>query len=223
MARHVAAPSARSRARARASRRARLRPLARSLRAPEAAPPPSAAAPAPPAAEPSAPEAAPTAPSPSAASELPPLGLGGVDLAEVRAALPDNLYWETAALSDDPQVLEEREREAAYRNEQYGKVLSGTGTEEEILDYYDHRMRVSTDYVAFTDYLLERYGSELTDQDQTLLHVARRLHLARLEEIPRRLQEARERKAVQDEARRKWLEDEQAFQSDSESPPGDAE
>ena len=122
----------------------------------------------------------------------------------MRAALPDNLYWETAAPSDDPLGVEEREREATFRNEQYGKVVSGTGTEEEILDYYDHRMRVSTDYVAFTDYLLEHYGSELTDQDQTLLHVARRLHLARLEEIPRRLQEARERKTEQDEARRKW-------------------
>jgi hypothetical protein len=175
-------------------------------------------------APPTEPPAEPPAPAPGglgAATELP--GLGGVDLEEVRAALPDNLYWETSAPSDDPRVLEEREREAAYRNEQYGKILSGTGTEEEILDYYDHRMRASTDYVQFVDHLLEHYGSDLTDQDLTLLHVAKRLHAARLEEIPRRLQEARERKAEQDEARRKWLEDEEAFLSDSESPSPDAE
>ena len=171
---------------------------------------PSAGANAPPAQEPAAPEAAPPPAGAEPSSEL-PLGLGAVDLEEVRAALPDNLYWQTAAPTDDPAVLEEREREKEFRNEQYGKILSGTGTEAEILDYYDHRMRASTDYVQFADYLLEHYGSDLTDQDQTLLHVARRLHLARLEEIPRRLQEARERKAAQDEARRAWLEEEREF------------
>ena len=197
-------------------------------RAPEPASPaddvaqaPAPAPPAEPAAEPLAP--APAAPGPpDAPSELPP-GLGAVDLAEVRAALPDNLYWETAAPTQDPRVLEEREREKAFRNEQYGKILSGTGTDAEILDYYDHRMRVSTDYVAFTDYLLEHYGSDLTDQDLTLLHVARRLQLARLEEIPRRIQEARERKAVQDEARRAWLAGEKEFQGDGVAPQGDSQ
>ena len=182
-------------------------------REPEAAPPAEAAAP---------PSSAPDAPAAGDAPSELPLGLGAVDLAAVRAALPDNLYWQTAAPTQDPQLLEEREREKAFRNEQYGKILSGTGTEEEILDYYDHRMRVSTDYVAFTDYLLEHYGSDLTDQDLTLLHVARRLQLARLEEIPRKIEEARERMAVQTETRNKWLEEERAFQSDSESPPGDA-
>jgi hypothetical protein len=181
-------------------------------REPEATPPAAATG------EP--PAAPPPAGAGDAASEL-PLGLGAVDLEAVRAALPDNLYWQTAAPTQDAQLLEEREREKAFRNEQYGKILSGTGTEEEILDYYGHRMRVSTDYVAFTDYLLEHQGSDLTDQDLTLLHLARRLQLARLEEIPRKIEEAKERRGVQVEAQRKWLEEERAFQSDSESPPGD--
>jgi len=153
------------------------------------------------------------------ASPEAPLGLGSVDLEEVRAALPDNLYWQTAAPTDDPALLEEREREKAYRNEQYGKILSGTGSDAEILDYYDYRMRASTDYVQFVDYVLEHYGSDLSDQDQTLLHVAKRLHLARLEEIPRRLQEARERKAQQDEVRRAWLEEEREFRGDAGTAP----
>ena len=143
--------------------------------------------------------------------------LGGVDLEEVRAALPDNLYWETAAPTDDPAVQEARERAKALRNELYGKVLSGTATDPEILDYYDYRMRASTDYVAFVDYLLEHHVAELTDQDHGLLLVARKLHLARLEEIPRRIQEARERKAAQDEARRAWREDQEAFEAGVEA------
>lgn len=172
----------------------------------------------PPAPEPAAPEAAPPPAADEPSSEL-PLGLGAVDLEEVRAALPDNLYWQAAAKTDDPAVLEARDREKAFRNEQYGKILSGTGTDAEILDYYDHRMRASTDYVQFADYLLEHYGSDLSDQDQTLLHLARRLHLARLEEIPRRIQEARERRAVQDEARRAWLEEEREFRGDGGTEP----
>jgi hypothetical protein len=182
-----------------------------------------------PPAEPSLPApsaAAPPEPAPERGSATPPpaepapdvaLGLGGVDLEEVRAALPDNLYWQTSAPTDDPALLEDREREKAYRNEQYGKILSGTGTEEEIVDYYDHRMRASTDYIQFVDHLLEHYGSDLDDQDQTLLHLAKRLHQARLEEIPRRMQEARDRKGEQEEARRKWLEEERAFRG--EAPP----
>lgn len=179
----------------------------------------------PPAAQPAEGESPPPASPPGAPdfSSEPPLGIGSVDLDEVRAALPDNLYWQSAAPTDDPAVLEERDREKALRNEQYGKILSGTGTDAEILAYYDQRMRASTDYVAFADHLLEHYGSDLSDQDQTLLHVAKRLHLARLEEIPRRIQEARERRAVQDEARRKWLEEEREFRSDSESPPREPE
>jgi hypothetical protein len=193
----------------------------RRLARPDAAPPasgPSAATEAPAAKR--APRE-PDAPPPGAAEAAPEvqLGLGAVDLEEVRAALPDNLYWKTSAPTDDPALLEEREREKAARNEQYGKILSGTGTDEEILDYYDHRMRASTDYIQFVDYLLEHYGSDLTDQDQTLLHLAKRLHGARLEEIPRRIQEARERKAEQDEARRKWLEEERAFRGDAEQSP----
>jgi len=190
----------------------------------DVAPPPAPSAEAP--AEPAAPApraAAPAAPAPAAggaetAPEL-PVGLGGVDLEEVRAALPDNLYWQTSVPSDDPRVLEEREREKAYWNEQYGKVLSGTGTDAEILDYYDHRMRASTDAVQFVGYLLEHHGSDLTDQDLTLLHVAKRLHEARLEEIPRRLQEARDRKAAQDAAREAWLAGEREFQGDAGDAP----
>lgn len=190
------------------------------VRAP--APRPRAAAPHPPAAAtPAPPPAAQKLAQPAAPGAEPelPLGLGAVDLGEVRAALPDNLYWESAAPSDDPRVLEARERAAAFRNEQYGKILSGTGSDEVILDYYEHRTRASTDYIQFVDYLLEHHGSDLTDQDQTLLHLAKRLHAARLEEIPRRIQEARERQAAQDEARRAWREEEREFRGDSADAP----
>jgi hypothetical protein len=134
-----------------------------------------------------------------------------VDLEEVRAALPDNRYWQDHAPTTDERVLREREEARALTNELYGKVLSGTGTEEEIRAYFEQRQRASTDAIQFADYLLERHEGDLTERDQELLHLARRLHLARLQEVPRRLDEALVRKRQQDEARAAWLADEARF------------
>jgi hypothetical protein len=186
--------------------------------------PARASAPAPPAPA-AAPEPVPTAPAPEVAAQepigepdLPGESWTGVDLDEVRAALPENLYWETAAPTQDPRLLREREEEKERRNVLYGKVLSGTGTDAEILAYFEQRQRLSTDYIQFTDYVLEHYEARLSEQDLELVHLARRLHLARLQEIPRRLQEARDRKRAQDAAREAWLADEAEFGSE---PPNE--
>jgi hypothetical protein len=134
-----------------------------------------------------------------------------VDLEEVRRKMPDNLYFELAVPTKDEAVLEARAAERARWNVEYGKVLSGTGTEEEIRAYYDQRARLSGDYVEFTTYLLDNYREVLPERDIALLELARRLHLARLEEIPRQAEEAQERKRKQDEARAAWLADEAEF------------
>jgi hypothetical protein len=174
------------------------------------APPPRAAPEVeqqPPAAEPAAPD--------ERVSELDGEAMRGswenVDLEAVRQALPDNLYWKAAAPTEDPRLLEEREVERERWNVEYGKVLSGTGSDEEIRAYFDYRARLSGDYVEFATYLLDHYGEELPDRDVQLLKLARRLHLARLEELPRKVQEALLRKNQQDEARAAWLADEAAF------------
>lgn len=134
-----------------------------------------------------------------------------VDLDEVHKALPDNLYFDLSAPTNDPDVIAQRRAERERWNVEYGKILSGTGTEREIRDYYDQRARLSTDYVEFTTYLLDHYEDELPERDVGLLQLARRLHLARLEEIPRKVEEALERKRQQDAAREAWLADEAAF------------
>jgi hypothetical protein len=131
--------------------------------------------------------------------------------------MPDNLYWQMAAPSDDLRVEREREEERDRWNVEYGKVLSGTGTEAEIQAYFAHRQRLSADYVQFVSYVLERHGEDLPEQDVGLLELARKLHLARLDEIPRKTQEAIDRKHQQDAAREAWLREEAEFQA------GDAE
>jgi hypothetical protein len=62
-----------------------------------------------------------------------------VDLERLRARISDNLYWRLGAPSKDPQVLQARAEEEQRWNQLYGKVLSGTASEEEIRRYYDHR------------------------------------------------------------------------------------
>jgi hypothetical protein len=159
------------------------------------------------------------APSQAAPEEDPALsagdGLGGtwaaVDLEEVRAALPENLYWELSAPTTDARTEAWRQAERERWNVEYGKVLSGTASEDEIRAYYEHRQRLSSDYVDFTTYLIEHYGDVIPERDLGLLHLARRLNLARLLELPRREQEAHERKQAQDAAREAWLADEAAF------------
>lgn len=148
--------------------------------------------------------------------------LGGawavVDLDAIRSALPDNLYWKMAMPTQEPRVLEERDEERARWNDEYGKVLSGQATEEEIRAYYAHRYRLSTDYVEFVSYVLDHHEDHLPDQDVGLLHLARRLHLARLQEVPRKIEEALERKRAHDAAREAWLAEERAFQSGAAEP-----
>jgi hypothetical protein len=175
---------------------------------PVAAPPPATAARAP---EP----AAPPAPAPGEdAPSFDPRSWDAVDLEAVRAALPENLYWELGIPTDDARVLRDREDAAARWNDEYGKVLSGTGTEDEIRAYWAHRQRVSSDYAELATWVLDHHEKSLPDRDVALLELARNLHLARLAEIPRRLEEAFARKRAQDAARAAWLADEAAFEND---------
>jgi hypothetical protein len=135
-----------------------------------------------------------------------------VDLEALRAKMPDNLYWKMAVPTRDPEVLRQREEERARWNVEYGKVLSNTATPEEIDAYYAHRQKLSVDYIEFITNLLTDYGEKLTARDIAMLKLAGEMHLARLEEIPRQIAEAKERAAAHDAARRAWLEQQKQFE-----------
>jgi hypothetical protein len=186
--------------------------------APPATPPARAVEPPPPRSAP--PEAA------EADADTDPLGdlaraeaWAAVDLDAVRDAMPNNLYWELSVPTTDAALLREREDRRAHWNQEYGKVLSNTATVEEVDAYYAHRHRLSADYVQFTSYLLDHYDSVLPERDIGMLEMARELHLARLEELPRRHAEALERREAHAAAREEWLRDQALFDGDE---PGDA-
>jgi hypothetical protein len=190
---------------------------------------PVAAAPAAPAGSPKSPRTRPTpvwradldddAPSEDLAYKADPLSplvdtadqWAQVDFDEIRRALPDSTYWKMAFPTKDEAVIEEREKIRAEWNYQFGKVLSNTATDEEIDTYYGDQQKLSNDYLEFLVYLAEHYGDAVPRSEVGALKLAGEMHLARLEEIPRKIAEAKERHAAHEKARQEWLAEQRDF------------
>jgi hypothetical protein len=141
---------------------------------------------------------------------------GEVDLREARAVMPDNLYWQLAAPTKDPAVLEAREEEKKRRNEEYGRVLSGDANEEQVNAYYDYRERISTDFLEFAEWMSNRYGDKVPDQFRGLLDLSVNLHKARLAEIPRDREDARARSREREKIREDWRREQEEFNQPAE-------
>jgi len=150
------------------------------------------------------------APGPPESSDTP---WAAVDMAKVREAMPDNIYWKLSFPTKDEAVIRERQAERERWNVEYGKVLSGTATAEEIDAYYARQQKLFSDYVEFGTYILAEFGDKLSIRDVGLLKVAVELNMARLEEIPRKIAEAQERRVTHDAARRAWLKEQKEFEA----------
>jgi hypothetical protein len=136
---------------------------------------------------------------------------GEVDLREARAVMPDNLYWQLAAPTKDPAVLEAREEERKRRNEEYGRVLSGDANEEQVNAYYDYREKISTDFLEFAEWMSNRYGEKVSDEFRGLLDLSVKLHKARLAEIPRDREDALARSREREKIRADWRREQEEF------------
>lgn len=155
------------------------------------------------------PVAAPPTPSPdpgagSASVPREPLRPYPLDLAQLREVTAGNLYWETGVPTSDQEVAKARAERAKAANVLYGKVLSGTGTEEEVRTYFAERKREHEDAIRFAQAALDAGGADLPDKDRGLLLLAIELNGARLAELPRGLEEALARRAEQDRRRAEW-------------------
>jgi hypothetical protein len=128
-----------------------------------------------------------------------------VKMEELRARLPDNLYWELDAPTKDPEVLQKRAEAQRKWNELFGKVQSGDATEEEIHRYYDFRRKVSEDSLAVANLMLSEHGEHLSESDKGLIELSIRMHQDRLKEVPRQTEEALARKQLQDQRREEWI------------------
>nr|WP_226994226.1 hypothetical protein [Myxococcus hansupus] len=127
-----------------------------------------------------------------------------VDLQVIRARLPDNLYWDMAAPTKDPAVLERREASTRHWNELYGKVLSAEASVEQIREYYGHRRKVSEDFITFSQAVLSQYDDVLPDRDRGLYELSIDMHRTRLAELPAQEQDAMERREASERRREAW-------------------
>lgn len=122
----------------------------------------------------------------------------------LRAMLPENLYWEFGVPTDDPEVVAERKRFATKIEKVFGLIQSNTATEEEIDWYFDHKERLSRDYLEFAHTVLERYEDELPPREVGLYELSRSMHAHRLREYPKSRRDAKRRKRLQDQKREAW-------------------
>jgi len=146
-----------------------------------------------------------------------------VDIARLQREMPDNLYWELAAPTSDEWLLEHRKEVKAHWEKEYGQILSNKASEKQIRDYYAHQHKVSTDYVVFATQLLNRHSKDLPERDVSFQKLARNLHLARLEELPKKLSNAMALRIKQEERRAAWLADKEGFEEALRAEKEDAE
>lgn len=127
-----------------------------------------------------------------------------VDLERIRAKLPDNLFWETGAPTKDPELLKKRADAEREWNTVFGRVQSGEASEEEIQRYYDYRRELSEDYIAVARTVLSEYGDTLPEQERGLYELSINMHTTRLQEMPRKREEALARRQAQAQRQREW-------------------
>jgi hypothetical protein len=143
---------------------------------------------------------------PTSNSTTPP---AAPDLLALRRALPDNVYWSSGAPTTDPQALATRTEQQAADNVLYGRVLSGTATEDEVRRYYQAVRRRSQDYLRLAEEALRRQGDRMSERDRGLFELAARLHRERLATLPREEERALERRRLQEQRRRAWQQQQQ--------------
>jgi hypothetical protein len=141
-----------------------------------------------------------------------------IDFDEIRRALPDSTYWKMAFPTKDPKLIAEREKIRAEWAAQAAKIQSNTATDEEIDAYYAEQQQLSNDYLEFLVYLADHYPNDVPRGEVGALKLAGEMHLARLEEMPRKIAEAKERHAKHEQERQAWLEQQKQFAAPTPAP-----
>ncbi|MEM6558143.1 MAG: hypothetical protein AAF605_00020 [Myxococcota bacterium] len=131
-------------------------------------------------------------------------GAHPVDLDALRQELPDNRYWVSGAPTDDPELIAARKRDTESVKRMRGLIVSGGASEQEIESYFDERRRLSKDYIQISERILERYGATLPDPELGMHQLSISMHRKRLAGLPRKREQAHERRVLQETRRREW-------------------
>ena len=144
---------------------------------------------------------------------------GDIDLREARELMPDNLYWKNGAPTKDPEVLAAREQEQKRRNEEYGRVLSGDASEDEVKAYYDYRRRLAADYVEFSEFMQRKLRDSSNEELRGLMDLALKMNAEKLRQLPAELEDALARSRERAQVREDWRKQQEEFAGQGQ--PGD--
>lgn len=136
-----------------------------------------------------------------------------VDLEAIRNEIPDNSYWELAAPTEDKALLQHRKELKEYWRARENKISANLASEEEIREYFARQDMISNDYVEFSTILLNRHGSDLPETDYGMQNLGRKLHLARLQDIPGQLARALENRENFLARKSEWLADKDGYEA----------
>jgi hypothetical protein len=148
---------------------------------------------------------------------------GDIDLREAKTLMPDNIYWQQGAPTKDPEELARREAEKKRRNEEYGRVLAGDASEDEVRDYYDYKKRVSEDYLEFSEFMARRYRSSDHKEMVGLLDLATKMHAEKLSQLGAELEDALARAREREKMREDWRRQQEEFGEFPKTPSLDDE
>ncbi|TNC80402.1 MAG: hypothetical protein C9356_14180 [Oleiphilus sp.] len=136
-----------------------------------------------------------------------------VDLQAIRDEIPNNSYWELAAPTQDEALKQHRKEVKEYWRARENKISANLATEEEIREYFARQDKISNDYVEFSTILLNKHGSDLPETDYGMQNLGRKLHLARLQDIPGQLARALENRENFLSRKSEWLADKDAYEA----------
>lgn len=136
-----------------------------------------------------------------------------VDMTEIRANTPDNLFWVMAAPSADDFVLEQRKEKRASLKNTETKMMARHASETEIHDYYAYQMQLSEDYIEVITLLLNKYSNVIPEEDYSGQTLARSMHLRKLQELPQQMSRALDLRKDFVSMRELWLSDKDAYRA----------
>lgn len=136
---------------------------------------------------------------------------GDIDLREARELMPDNLYWKYGAPTKDEAVLAEREAEKKRRNEEYGRVLAGDASEDDVKAWYEQRRRLAADYVEFAEFMQRKLRDSSNEQLRGMMDLALKMNAEKLRQLPAEMEDALARSRERAQIREEWRRQQQEF------------
>ncbi len=132
-------------------------------------------------------------------------------IAQMRSAMPDNLYWQWTAEAGDSSEERLSEADRERRDQLRGRIQAGIAEPLEIDAYFNEQRQLHQDFIAVATYALSHFSRELDADGHQMLSFSIGLHSSRLNELAADATAAQQRYELAKNAQQAWLIDPTAF------------